>query len=64
MWLSKHLEGCDDPKAFGKELVGNYAGKWRYRVGDYRTICKIDNQSLIILALEPGHRREVYKNRG
>lgn len=63
MWLAKHLEGCDDPKVFGKELVGNYAGKWRYRVGDYRIICTIDNQRLIILALELGHRSVVLQEK-
>ncbi|GCF93139.1 hypothetical protein NRIC_10300 [Enterococcus florum] len=61
MWLSKYLEGCEDAKVFGKELVGNYAGKLRYKVGDYRVICTLDNQKLIVLALELGHRREVHK---
>ncbi|EGP5708886.1 type II toxin-antitoxin system RelE/ParE family toxin [Enterococcus faecium] len=60
-WLFKHIENSEDPKVFGKELLGNYAGKWRYRIGDYRVICKIDNDKLIVLALEVGHRRKIYK---
>ena len=42
-------------------LHGNYDGLWRYRVGDYRIICKIEDQELLVLALELGHRREKYK---
>ncbi|EME3554482.1 TPA: type II toxin-antitoxin system RelE/ParE family toxin [Enterococcus faecium] len=42
-WLFKNLEDCENPKAFGKQLLGIYAGKWRYRVGVHRMICKIDH---------------------
>ena len=60
-WLVKNLEGVTDPRATGKRLVGNYSGKWRYRVGDYRVICKIEDEELIVLALEVGHRKKIYK---
>jgi mRNA interferase RelE/StbE len=36
-------------------------GLWRYRIGDYRLICKIEDQSVTILVLEVGHRREIYR---
>ena len=42
-WLFKNLEDCENPKAFGKQLLDIYAGKWRNRVGVYRMICKIDH---------------------
>ncbi|MGY3745833.1 type II toxin-antitoxin system RelE family toxin [Vagococcus salmoninarum] len=60
-WLAKNLEGVANPRSIGKRLVGNYSGKWRYRVGDYRVICKIEDEELIVLALEVGHRKKVYK---
>lgn len=59
-WLRRNLEGCDNPKQHGKALVGNHAGQWRYRIGDYRLICNIDDDKIIILVLEVGHRKEIY----
>ncbi len=57
----KHLNNTADPRAFGKGLTGNRNGHWRYRIGDYRLICMIDDNKLIILALTVGHRRDIYK---
>jgi len=51
----------DDPRRFGKALTGDKGGLWRYRIGDYRAICKIEDERLIVLVLEIGHRREVYR---
>lgn len=62
-WIDKHLEGCEDPRLHGKALTANRAGQWRYRIGDYRLICLIDDGRLVILALTVGHRRDVYKRR-
>lgn len=59
-WLIKNLEGCSDPRIHGKALTGNLSGHWRYRIGDYRLICHIEDEKLIILALTIGHRREIY----
>ncbi|MDA3850932.1 MAG: type II toxin-antitoxin system RelE/ParE family toxin [Spirochaetaceae bacterium] len=52
-----------DPKSVGKYLKGNLADLWRYRVGDYRVICTFENGELIVLVLEIGHRREIYKKK-
>ncbi len=60
-WMNKNLEGTEDPRRQGKRLMGNRSGQWRYRIGNYRLICQIDDNKLIILALSVGHRREVYK---
>jgi mRNA interferase RelE/StbE len=38
-----------NPQSFGRELLGNKAGLWRYRIEDYRVICRIENQKLVIL---------------
>lgn len=61
-WIDKNLVGCEDPRQHGKALTANRKGQWRYRIGDYRLICAIEDERLIILALSIGHRREVYIN--
>lgn len=60
-WLMKNIEGCGDPRAFGKALAANKAGQWRYRVGDYRLIAEIDDGKVIVLILTVGHRRDIYR---
>lgn len=59
-YIKKNLINLEDPRSRGKALVGDKTGLWRYRIGDYRLICKIEDEQLIILALSVGHRREVY----
>ena len=59
-WIEKKLEGCTDPRQHGKGLTANRSGQWRYRIGDYRLICQIEDDRLVILALNIGHRKEVY----
>ena len=51
-----------DPRSRGKGLVGDRAGVWRYRVGDYRVLCELRDAEMVILALEVGHRGDVYDN--
>ena len=53
----------EDPRSRGKALTGNLAGVWRYRVGDYRILCDIEDGRLVILVVEVAHRREVYRRR-
>ncbi len=60
-WIEKNLIGCDDPRLHGKGLTANRSGQWRYRIGDYRLICLIEDNRLVILALSIGHRSEIYK---
>ncbi len=59
-WIDKNLVGSSDPRQHGKGLTANRSGQWRYRIGDYRLICEILDDELVILALSVGHRREVY----
>lgn len=59
-WIERNLLDCENPRAHGKALSANRAGQWRYRIGDYRLLCHIDDDELIILALNVGHRRAVY----
>lgn len=60
-WIRKNLEGCEDPRIHGKGLTANRSGQWRYRVGDYRIIADINDDTVIILILNVGHRNNVYK---
>lgn len=59
-WIEKNLVDCENPRQHGKGLTANRSGQWRYRIGDYRLLCCIEDGALIILALSVGHRREVY----
>ena len=58
--IDKNLVGSSDPRQHGNGLTANRSGQWRYRIGDYRLICEILDDELVILALSVGHRREVY----
>jgi mRNA interferase RelE/StbE len=60
-YLTERIEGCKNPRHFGEPLKGNKAGWWRYRVGDYRIICQIQDQKVTVLVLAIGHRREIYR---
>jgi mRNA interferase RelE/StbE len=51
----------DDPRVRGKGLVGELSGYWRYRVGDYRIVCRILDAELIVVALEISHRSAAYR---
>ncbi len=59
-WIEKHLVGCENPRLFGKGLSANRSGFWRYRVGDYRLICSIEDERLVIVMVEVGHRKNIY----
>ena len=59
-WIEKNLDGCENPRIHGKGLTANRTGQWRYRIGNYRLICEIKDEEVLILVLEVGHRREIY----
>lgn len=61
-WIEKNLSNAENSRVFGKGLTADKSGLWRYRIGDYRLICKIIDEKLVILALTIGHRKEIYKN--
>lgn len=60
-WIEKNLVGCTDPRRHGKPLTADRSGQWRYRIGDYRVIAELSDQTITILVLNIGHRREIYK---
>lgn len=59
-WIRKNLENCENPRLHGKGLTANRSSQWRYRVGDYRLLANIEDETITILILNVGHRREIY----
>ncbi|RBN22478.1 type II toxin-antitoxin system RelE/ParE family toxin [Klebsiella pneumoniae] len=59
-FMSLRIAVAADPRQSGKPLKGELGEFWRYRVGDYRVLCEIRDDELVILAATIGHRREVY----
>jgi mRNA interferase RelE/StbE len=63
-YLEERIALLTDPRVLAKNLVGPKMGSyWRYRVGDVRVICDIQDEELLILVIEVGHRREVYRTK-
>ena len=60
-WLIKHLDNVENPRYSGKSLTGNKQGLWRYRIGNYRVIVDISDTNCVIIAVEGGHRKFIYK---
>jgi mRNA interferase RelE/StbE len=60
-YFRERVLAIEDPRKLGKPLKGDKGDLWRYRIGDYRAICKIEAERLVVLVLEVGHRREVYR---
>lgn len=59
-WITKNLVDCDNPRNHGKALKGNLKDQWRYRVGNYRILCDIEEDRLVILVINVGHRKDIY----
>ena len=59
-YLRKRIEPLDDPRILGKALKGDLSTLWRYRVGDYRLICELQDDALVVLVVRLGHRKGVY----
>ena len=61
-FLHERVANLEDPRSVGEALHGSRLGEfWKYRVGNYRLICKIEDDRLIVLVLRIGHRREIYR---
>jgi mRNA interferase RelE/StbE len=61
-FLRERVAKLENPRSLGQALQGSKFGEyWRYRVGDYRIICEIQDKKLIVLVLRIGHRREIYR---
>ena len=61
-FVHERLAKLDSPRDIGKPLRGSDLGEfWKYRVGDYRLICRIEDERLVVLVLQVGHRKEIYR---
>lgn len=60
-FMDMRIAILDDPRQSGKPLKGELGEFWRYRVGDFRILCEIRDDELVILAATIGHRRDVYE---
>lgn len=61
-WIKTNLDGCSNPRAFGKGLTANHSGEWRYRVGSYRILALIHDEVITIEVFAIGRRDKIYKN--
>ncbi len=61
-FMDERIAAQADPRSTGHALTGPLLGSfWRYRVGDYRIICDIQDCALRVLVLEVGNRKDVYR---
>jgi len=60
-YLNRLVLEVENPRQRGKSLTANLTGLWRYRVGDYRLICDIQDGELVVLVLQIAHRSQVYR---
>ena len=60
-YLVERVASSKDPRQLGKPLKGNLTEYWRYRVGDYRVVCEIQDAKLVVLVVRIAHRKEAYR---
>ncbi|NRA89570.1 MAG: type II toxin-antitoxin system RelE/ParE family toxin [Simkaniaceae bacterium] len=60
-YIQKILNSAD-PRSFGKPLKCNLAGLWRYRIGNYRMICVIEDSNVLITTVDLNHRKDIYES--
>lgn len=59
-YLDDRIAPSANPRIYGKPLTGSLKGRWRFRVGDYRLICRLKDSEIIVLVIDLGHRRHIY----
>lgn len=62
-FLHERIENADDPRHTGKALKGDLRELWRYRLGDYRIICDIQDNVVTVLVLRVRHRKDAYRKK-
>ncbi|CAA6676659.1 MULTISPECIES: type II toxin-antitoxin system RelE/ParE family toxin [unclassified Lentimonas] len=60
-FLDERIVGAEDPRQWGKQLKGELNNVWRYRSGDYRILCQLQGEVFVVLVLEVGHRKNIYR---
>jgi mRNA interferase RelE/StbE len=60
-YINERILSQGDPRQLGKPLQGDLKGFWRYRVGDFRIVARIEDEVLLVMVIAIGHRKEVYR---
>ena len=60
-FLRERIAAAENPRSLGKALKEVLREFWRYRIGDYRIMCRIEDDRLLVLVVRVAHRREVYR---
>ena len=61
-FLRTRVATLEDPRSLGEALAGARLGSyWKYRVGDWRIICDIQDERIVVRVLRIGNRREIYR---
>ncbi len=60
-FLRTRVEGTSNPRQIGKPLGGAKSLFWRYRVGDIRILCRLEDERIVVVVVTVGHRREIYR---
>ncbi|MGO8718858.1 MAG: type II toxin-antitoxin system RelE family toxin [Acidobacteriaceae bacterium] len=60
-FFRERVANVEDPVTIAEPLQGEFRGLWRFRIGDYRAICDIRRKYLLVLVLDIGHRKEIYR---
>lgn len=60
-YLDERILGAENPRQWGKRLKGELNNIWRYRCGDYRILCQLQDEVFIVLVLKAGHRKDIYE---
>jgi len=59
--LKTRIAASDNPRALGSALTGELGGLWRWRIGDYRVVARIEDERITIMIVRVAHRRDVYR---
>ncbi|MDY4128562.1 MAG: type II toxin-antitoxin system RelE/ParE family toxin [Peptostreptococcus porci] len=59
-WIEKNLMNCENPRLHGKGLTANRNGQWRYRVGNYKILADIQDNNIVLVLVDIGHRSRIY----
>lgn len=60
-FLRERITTDEDPRRFGEPLKGNWTNFWKYRIGDYRVICNIQDERMLVLVVRVRHRSKAYQ---
>lgn len=60
-WVDDRLKDTNNPRLWGEALTGNLGAFWKYRIGDFRLICEIKDNELLVIVIKIGHRKKIYE---